>query len=180
MTCHPVDALSNQGVGQSSVGPEDQVVIQIEPVVEEDFAGEDVVSVDELINKDLVAPFANLEPSLASCAFEKGVPTISDPGGCRFSILVRGLVPYDSGGRCSKLWERSKFLFDPENVDDKEQDEKQDDVVKEKDELLVDVQNIKEQETVAEQQQDVVMEVVGDVQAIQDVVLYEAEKKDAD
>ncbi|MCO5552189.1 hypothetical protein L7F22_005700 [Adiantum nelumboides] len=38
------------------------------------------------------------------------------------------------------------------NVDDKEQDEKQDDVVKEKDELLVDVQNIKEQETVAEQQ----------------------------
>ncbi|MCO5569034.1 hypothetical protein L7F22_022740 [Adiantum nelumboides] len=67
-----------------------------------------------------------------------------------------------------------------ENVDDKEQDEKQDDVVKEKDELLVDVQNIKEQETVAEQQQDVVMEAVGDVQAIQDVVLYEAEKKDAD
>ncbi|MCO5579968.1 hypothetical protein L7F22_033835 [Adiantum nelumboides] len=66
------------------------------------------------------------------------------------------------------------------NVDDKEQDEKQDDVVKEKDELLVDVQNIKEQETVAEQQQDVVMEAVGDVQAIQDVVLYEAEKKDAD
>ncbi|MCO5607031.1 hypothetical protein L7F22_061222 [Adiantum nelumboides] len=67
-----------------------------------------------------------------------------------------------------------------ENVDDKEQDEKQDDIVKEKDELLVDVQNIKEQETVAEQQQDVVMEAVGDVQAIQDVVLYEAEKKDAD
>ncbi|MCO5607848.1 hypothetical protein L7F22_062050 [Adiantum nelumboides] len=66
------------------------------------------------------------------------------------------------------------------NVDDKEQDEKQDDVVKEKDELLVDVQNIKEQETVAEQQQDVVMEAVGDEQAIQDVVLYEAEKKDAD
>ncbi|MCO5608157.1 hypothetical protein L7F22_062363 [Adiantum nelumboides] len=66
------------------------------------------------------------------------------------------------------------------NVDDKEQDEKQDDAVKEKDELLVDVQNIKEQETVAEQQQDVVMEAVGDVQAIQDVVLYETEKKDAD
>ncbi|MCO5577046.1 hypothetical protein L7F22_030868, partial [Adiantum nelumboides] len=66
------------------------------------------------------------------------------------------------------------------NVDDKEQDEKQDDAVKEKDELLVDVQNIKEQETVAEQQQDVVMEAVGDEQAIQDVVLYEAEKKDAD
>ncbi|MCO5588364.1 hypothetical protein L7F22_042319 [Adiantum nelumboides] len=74
----------------------------------------------------------------------------------------------------------SDVVITSENVDDKEQDEKQDDVVKEKDELLVDVQNIKEQETVAEQQQDVVMEVVGDVQAIQDVVLYEAEKKDAD
>ncbi|MCO5607331.1 hypothetical protein L7F22_061526 [Adiantum nelumboides] len=74
----------------------------------------------------------------------------------------------------------SDVVITSENVDDKEQDEKQDDVVKEKDELLVDVQNIKEQETVAEQQQDVVMEAVGDVQAIQDVVLYEAEKKDAD
>ncbi|MCO5587638.1 hypothetical protein L7F22_041588 [Adiantum nelumboides] len=74
----------------------------------------------------------------------------------------------------------SYVVITSENVDDKEQDEKQDDVVKEKDELLVDVQNIKEQETVAEQQQDVVMEAVGDVQAIQDVVLYEAEKKDAD
>ncbi|MCO5602281.1 hypothetical protein L7F22_056410 [Adiantum nelumboides] len=73
----------------------------------------------------------------------------------------------------------SDVVITSENVDDKEQDEKQDDVVKEKDELLVDVQNIKEQETVAEQQQDVVMEAVGDVQAIQDVVLYEAEKKDA-
>ncbi|MCO5583597.1 hypothetical protein L7F22_037510, partial [Adiantum nelumboides] len=69
----------------------------------------------------------------------------------------------------------SDVVITSENVDDKEQDEKQDDVVKEKDELLVDVQNIKEQETVAEQQQDVVMEAVGDVQAIQDVVLYEAE-----
>ncbi|MCO5570043.1 hypothetical protein L7F22_023757 [Adiantum nelumboides] len=74
----------------------------------------------------------------------------------------------------------SDVVITSENVDDKEQDEKQDDVVKEKDELLVDVQNIKEQETVAEQQQDVVMEAVGDVQAIQNVVLYEAEKKDAD
>ncbi|MCO5559802.1 hypothetical protein L7F22_013406 [Adiantum nelumboides] len=74
----------------------------------------------------------------------------------------------------------SDVVITSENVDDKEQDEKQDDVVKVKDELLVDVQNIKEQETVAEQQQDVVMEAVGDVQAIQDVVLYEAEKKDAD
>ncbi|MCO5569066.1 hypothetical protein L7F22_022772 [Adiantum nelumboides] len=74
----------------------------------------------------------------------------------------------------------SDVVITSENVDDKEQDEKQDDVVKEKDELLVDVQNIKEQETVAEQQQDVVMEAVGDVQAIQDVVLYDAEKKDAD
>ncbi|MCO5563542.1 hypothetical protein L7F22_017187 [Adiantum nelumboides] len=74
----------------------------------------------------------------------------------------------------------SDVVITSENVDDNEQDEKQDDVVKEKDELLVDVQNIKEQETVAEQQQDVVMEAVGDVQAIQDVVLYEAEKKDAD
>ncbi|MCO5576147.1 hypothetical protein L7F22_029955 [Adiantum nelumboides] len=74
----------------------------------------------------------------------------------------------------------SDVVITSENVDDKEQDEKQDDVVKEKDELLVDVQNIKEQETVAEQQQDVVMEAVGDEQAIQDVVLYEAEKKDAD
>ncbi|MCO5602380.1 hypothetical protein L7F22_056511 [Adiantum nelumboides] len=74
----------------------------------------------------------------------------------------------------------SDVVITSKNVDDKEQDEKQDDVVKEKDELLVDVQNIKEQETVAEQQQDVVMEAVGDVQAIQDVVLYEAEKKDAD
>ncbi|MCO5555290.1 hypothetical protein L7F22_008835 [Adiantum nelumboides] len=71
----------------------------------------------------------------------------------------------------------SDVVITSKNVDDKEQDEKQDDVVKEKDELLVDVQNIKEQETVAEQQQDVVMEAVGDVQAIQDVVLYEAEKK---
>ncbi|MCO5572188.1 hypothetical protein L7F22_025939 [Adiantum nelumboides] len=74
----------------------------------------------------------------------------------------------------------SDVVITSENVDDKEQDEKQDDVVKEKDEFLDDVQNIKEQETVAEQQQDVVMEAVGDVQAIQDVVLYEAEKKDAD
>ncbi|MCO5613191.1 hypothetical protein L7F22_067467 [Adiantum nelumboides] len=74
----------------------------------------------------------------------------------------------------------SDVVITSENVDDNEQDEKQDDVVKEKDELLVDVQNIKEQETVAEQQQDVVMEAVGDVQAIQDVVLYEAEKKDVD
>ncbi|MCO5577484.1 hypothetical protein L7F22_031315 [Adiantum nelumboides] len=74
----------------------------------------------------------------------------------------------------------SDVVITSENVDDNEQDEKQDDVVKEKNELLVDVQNIKEQETVAEQQQDVVMEAVGDVQAIQDVVLYEAEKKDAD
>ncbi|MCO5557425.1 hypothetical protein L7F22_010989 [Adiantum nelumboides] len=74
----------------------------------------------------------------------------------------------------------SDVVITSKNVDDKEQDEKQDDVVKEKDEFLVDVQNIKEQETVAEQQQDVVMEAVGDVQAIQDVVLYEADKKDAD
>ncbi|MCO5609404.1 hypothetical protein L7F22_063630 [Adiantum nelumboides] len=102
MACHPVDALSNQGVGQSSVGPVDQVVIQIEPVVEEDSAGEDVVFVDELTNKDLVAHFANLEPSLASYAFEKEVGFIQQEGGKPFHdqrhVEVHR-VPESVGGR---------------------------------------------------------------------------------